>query len=566
MIQLRLAAHGQPLSTVPFESPVIQIGRDPVNDLVLPDEQVAPFHVTLRRRGQAVDLQARERPVTLLGPDGAREIERAHLLPPVCFRVGRFELHLEAVSAAVAGGGGSVAEAAASFAAAPTTVHTVTAPGSQGGTPPLALRLEPSGAPLLLSARSLRIGKAADNDLVIDDPFVSAHHCQVVQRGARHLLFDLGSRNGTFVNGVNVTMVVLESGQQVLVGTRELLVCGAAETRGHRRGAQRFHGMTSADPQMHALFERIDRVAPQDSTVLVLGETGTGKELVARALHAASARSGGPLVAVNCGAVSPQLIESELFGHERGAFTGATSRRRGVFEEASGGTLFLDEIGELPLAMQPKLLRVLETQRVRRVGGEQEVAVDVRVVAATHRHLVEEIHRGQFRLDLFHRLAVHALRLPPLRARAGDVALLIQELLREARVQRGPRSLAAGTLEALCRHPWPGNVRELRNAVSRALAEGGRELRYVDFLGQGEWTPEPCGMVLGEGEPGAGGAGGAGTVQAIRAGGRRLDDIEREAIQIELARQGGNRRKTAVALGVARSTLGDKLKKLGLGR
>jgi DNA-binding NtrC family response regulator len=556
MIQLRLAAQGQPLSTVPFEAPVIQIGRDPVNDLVLPDEQVAPFHVTLRRRGQTVEVLARERPVVLLGPEGAREVDRAQLAPPACFRVGRFEIVLERVGQSTDAGTAQVAERAGGFVAA-HTIHTVTAPGSQGGEapPPLVLRMEPSGTPLPLGPRTVRIGKAADNDLVVDDPFVSAHHCQVVQRGARHLLFDLGSRNGTFVNGVNVTAVVLEPGVQVVMGTHELTVMRASQARGAsagRRGPQRFHDMVSADPVMQSLFEKIDRVARTGDSVLVLGETGTGKELVARALHAASTRSAGPFVAVNCGAVST-LIENELFGHERGAYTGAASRHKGVFEQASGGTLFLDEIGELPVAMQPKLLRVLETGRLRRIGSEQ----DVPVVAATHRHLQDEIHRGHFRLDLYHRLDVHALWLPPLRARAGDVPLLIQEILRAERATRGLRQVRPETVEALCRYPWPGNVRELKHAVLRAMAAGERELRYADFMGQGEWTLKP--------ESGPGEVGGA-VGAAIKAGGRRLDDIEREAIQIELARQGGNRRKTAVALGVARSTLGDKLKRLGLGR
>src|SRR4051812_39326120 len=222
------------------------------------------------------------------------------------------------------------------------------------------------------------------------------------------------------------------------------------------------------DPALRAALARAALVAPTTTPVLVTGESGTGKELLARALHELGPNPGGPFVAVNCGALPRELAESELFGHERGAFTGAAARRAGWFEQASGGTLVLDEIGELPLELQPKLLRVLETSRLRRVGSAGETPVRVRVVAMTLRNLESEVRRGAFRGDLYYRLAGFHLTLPPLRQRAGDVPLLARHFLREIEPEVGPRELDADALAALEACDWPGNVRELRNVVRRA--------------------------------------------------------------------------------------------------
>ena len=250
------------------------------------------------------------------------------------------------------------------------------------------------------------------------------------------------------------------------------------------QGARVFHGIISSAPSMHMVFETVVRVAETDVPVLVRGDSGTGKELIARALHDESPRKDGPFIAVNCAALTPTLLEAELFGHTRGAFTGAVKDRAGLFEQADTGTLFLDEIAELPLEMQAKLLRVLETQEVVRVGGARPVKVDVRVIAATHQSLRDEVKKGRFREDLMYRMRVVPIFLPSLRERPGDVAILLDHFLRDHN-RRGPRRMGGyepDAMRALLDHPWPGNVRELKNVVAYAFAVGpGPRIRRADL-------------------------------------------------------------------------------------
>ena len=359
-------------------------------------------------------------------------------------------------------------------------------------------------------------------------------------------------------------------------------------------------GIIGTDPGLLRVVRAAARVAPTTVPVLVTGESGTGKELIARLLHDRGPTPGGPFVAVNCGTLSRELADSELFGHERGAFTGAHGRKRGWFEEADGGTLVLDEIGELPLELQPKLLRVLETGRVRRVGGNGDVSVKVRVVALTLRQLPREVARGAFRLDLYHRLAGFELTLPPLRARRGDVAPLTLHFLEQLRRELGPRVIDAAVLARLAAHDWPGNVRELQNVLRRAALVCPRQLEVAAL--NLPRPPSPAAVSLLDGdrpwearapalaEPGPpedgpqdGGADGpappddASTsaspvavandwpdgVLDIR--GLTFEEIERRVYRWALRQHGGSRRKAARALGVARSTFCDKVKRYGLG-
>jgi transcriptional regulator with GAF, ATPase, and Fis domain len=317
-------------------------------------------------------------------------------------------------------------------------------------------------------------------------------------------------------------------------------------------------GIVGEDPGLRAALARAVLVAPTTTPVLVTGESGTGKELVARALHELGPNPGGPFVAVNCGALPRELAESELFGHERGAFTGASGRRAGWFEEAAGGTLVLDEIGELSLDLQPKLLRVLESGRLRRVGGSGEVAARVRVVAMTLRDLEGEVQRRSFRADLYYRLAGICLRLPPLRERRGDIALLAAHFLREVGGELGPRQLEAAAMAALDTADWPGNVRELRNVIRRAaiLTRGHADGRITAELLE---LPPPAPFRLADA--------GSGTPpppppdDAIRIRGRRFDEIERDVYAWALRDSGGSRRRAARALAVARSTFCDKVRR-----
>jgi transcriptional regulator with AAA-type ATPase domain len=433
---------------------------------------------------------------------------------------------------------------------APGTTRVAGLGTSPGGGHDLALRIVGEERDVPLGVEPLLIGRDPDNDLVLDDPGVSADHCRVRRSGRRLLLEDRGSTNGTFLNGVRVFVGELRVGGRIAIGHTVLRLVGPATGAGLPLGsasAARF-AIIGRAPAVTRLIERIERVAPSRATVLIVGESGCGKELVARALHAAGDRPAGPFVVLNCAAITEQLAEAELFGHERGAFTGAVGRRPGVFEEAAGGTLFLDEIGDLPGGIQAKLLRALETGTVRRVGSAREVPVSVRVVAATHRALRDEVQAGRFRLDLFHRLAQVTLEVPPLRQRPGDIPLLCEHFLREAASEVGPRRLSPAAVTALAAAPWPGNVRELRNTILRAALFGGPVLGPEDFAAAG---------------PGGALAVPAGPL-AVPIDGRSFAEIEREIYERVLARHNCNRRAAALALDLPKSTFCERLVRLGI--
>lgn len=305
---------------------------------------------------------------------------------------------------------------------------------------------------------------------------------------------------------------------------------------------------------MRTLRERIAQAAPTDETVLIIGESGTGKELVARCVHAASRRSGRALVSLNCPALSPQLMESELFGHEKGAFTSADAPRVGRFELAEGGTILLDEITEIEQTLQAKLLRVLQERTYERVGSSESKRADVRVVATTNRDIRKEVAEGRFRQDLYYRLAVVPIVVPPLRERQEDVPLLVEHFRSQAaaRMQKGPCELESAALDLLCEYHWPGNVRELENLVTRAcVLSGGRAVEADDLR---PWLIGPDGALPQLGETSA--------ARSLVAG-TKLEDMERQLIEATLERYEGHRAKAAQALGIGIRTLSNKLRQYG---
>ena len=327
------------------------------------------------------------------------------------------------------------------------------------------------GARLVLPPHRVTIGAGRDADLRLNDATVSRAHAVIVPTDAGPLLVDCDSRNGTRVGGRRVPKVHLAPGLALTLGNVELLI------RAHRRRervsteAVGIEGMVIASPAMQRLASLTRRVAPLTATVLIHGETGTGKEGIARAIHDQGPRADGPYVVFDCGAVARTLVDAELFGHERGAFTGAEVARAGAFERADGGTLFLDEIGELPKDLQPKLLRVLEMREVRRLGSSETKLVDVRVVAATHRDLRAEVRAERFRADLYHRLVVLEMRVPPLRDRPEDIVAIAEVLSRDPAVTGGRTSgISQTALARLQSHAWPGNVRELVNVIRAGAA------------------------------------------------------------------------------------------------
>jgi DNA-binding NtrC family response regulator len=313
--------------------------------------------------------------------------------------------------------------------------------------------------------------------------------------------------------------------------------------------------IVGSGPGMQRVFETIAKVADTDLTVLVRGESGTGKELVAQELHQRGERKSRPLIAVNCAAINRELVESELFGHERGAFTGANVRRIGRFEAAHQGTIFLDEIGDMPLETQAKVLRVLEERKFERVGGGQTIEVDVRIVAATHRDLEAEVRRGNFRQDLYYRLKVIEVVLPPLRERVADLPSLVERFLTRIseRLGREKKTIEGDALAALAHYAWPGNVRELRNVVEQAaVLASGPSIRLVDLphLVASEKPSVNVGISAAES-----------FADAKR---RSIEDFERSYIQNALRDSGGNISKAAQAMGLARQSLQQKIRELGL--
>lgn len=316
----------------------------------------------------------------------------------------------------------------------------------------------------------LRVGTDPTNDIVLTDETISKHHFELSFSEDGPILRDLGSTNGTVVDGSRVGLIYLKKNSYIQAGQTTLrFVISDEDVEIELSRRTNFGRLLGHSPPMQAAFATLEKAAKTDSTVLILGESGTGKELAAQGLHEHSARKTGEFLIFDCGAASPSLIESQLFGHARGAFTGATDAKAGVVEAAQGGTLVLDEIGELPIELQPKLLRVLENRTIRRLGETRDRSIDVRFVACTNRNLNQEVEAGRFRQDLLYRLSVISVRLPPLRERPEEIPRLIRHFVNLLGGDSGAE-LPEPLLKLLLDHRWPGNVRELKNFVERYLA------------------------------------------------------------------------------------------------
>ena len=427
-----------------------------------------------------------------------------------------------------------------------------------------ALRHRDSGDEVVIPADGdvrLVVGKSAACDVVVPDPTVSRNHCTLERRNGVLFVRDASSRNGTYVNDRRVECIELAPGAELLIGSTRFLALGARQGR-----AEGFARLIGRDPAFVAAIEQARRVALTDVSVLIVGETGTGKELVAHAIHEASARARQPFVAVNCGTFPRELIASELFGHERGAFTGAVGEHDGVFVQADRGSLFLDEIGELPMGQQPHLLRALESRRVRRVGGAHEQAFDVRLIAATNRVAGLGSERGALRLDLYHRIATVQIELPPLRARRADIELLCDDVLADLGATHGHRVLSSASRRMLAAYRWPGNVRELRQTLTRGAALSREVIEPHHLFQPPPRRPTPAEQpVLAAGtrpRPTA-----VAKVQA-REGAPppplpRMESLERDLIADAIERH-GTLRAAAGAVGMPKSTFADRAHKLGL--
>jgi DNA-binding NtrC family response regulator len=441
-----------------------------------------------------------------------------------------------------------------------TDVHAVSRhaaeDGAVRGVPRITATAGPGvGRSFAMTGALATAGRHATNDLVLVDPRVSAVHLEMRRHGERVHVRDAGSTNGTWLGPHRVVEVELAQGGEIVVGDTRLRVDidGGAETAALSPDDV-FGELVGESSAMRELFATLGRIAPKNIGLLIQGETGTGKEEVARALHARSPRADKPFVVIDATSLPETLAESLLFGHEKGAFTGATDRRVGLFEAAHGGTVFLDEIGELPPALQAKFLRVLERQEFSRVGGNAGVKVDVRVIAATHRDLRNEIESGRFREDLYFRLAQLRVSIPPLRDRLEDIPILCRKLLAAIAADR-EIMIEQSAMTHLAAQPWPGNVRELRNVLARAAAlctDG--IIRRTDVAGEGygfRGTPEERTALDLSGK-------------FAPAKEHAVQRFESAYLAALMKRCGGNLSKAAREADLARHHLRDLLKKRGL--
>ncbi|MCC6751276.1 MAG: sigma 54-dependent Fis family transcriptional regulator [Deltaproteobacteria bacterium] len=422
-------------------------------------------------------------------------------------------------------------------------------------------------------------GRSIINDIPLSDKAISGTHFEIVGDDDGYRLVDLGSTNGTFVGDIRIKDVYLRPGTTFRAGHTELRFQPLNEVVEIQLSARdRFDCVLGGSVKMREIFATLEKIAPSDLTVMITGETGTGKELVARAIHNMSPRRSKPFQVLDCGAIPRDLIESTLFGHEKGSFTGAIGQHKGCFEQAHGGTIFLDEIGELDVGLQPKLLRVLENRELKRVGGDKTIKIDVRVLAATNRDLKVMVNQGTFREDLYFRLSVILVDNPPLRDRKEDIPQLVHHFLADVARRRGmSMNIAVDSMTALMGHNWPGNVRELRNVVERAasLCDGPTITRADLVFGRSGLSPAAEAASAAAAAAAGGGAavaGGGNFAASLLEPGvtfkdakqQVLDDFERLYLAKLLERNKGNITRSAHEAGLTRYHLRELLKRHNL--
>ncbi len=518
------------------------VGRGETCDVVVPDPEVSRAQCALRFDGKNWQLEDLSKKGTSVGGD---KLASGELPDGIDIAFGQwralFRLNNSGFSADATEVG--------------NTTELVNIADVQG-VPKLAAQIRVKGpnkdSVYRMSGDNFTIGKDESNDLALNQKFISNRHLKINRTGNRFHLIDQQSTNGTWLGNVRLFEADVPLYTALRIGEVDISIEPQASTS--RGVVNSYQGIIGNDASVTQLAELLERVAPSSAAIAVFGESGTGKELVARAIHNRSRRSEQPFIPVNCAAISRELIESELFGHEKGSFTGAAGAHRGAFEEANGGTLFLDEIGELPLEMQAKLLRALESGEIKRVGSARPMNVDVRIVAATNRDLLALARIGKFREDLYYRLCVVPVTLAPLRSRMSDLHALAEHFVKQFSPRGQNVRLSAGAIELLTTHHWPGNIRELRNVIHRALL-----LRRGDNIEPGDLSFDaPRG---GEKED-------AFFKLESVPDGKSLDDLlaiaEKVIVMGALEKHDGNRERAAKQLKMSRSVLFKRLKEWGL--
>lgn len=507
----------------------VRVGRSRENHIVLPDPNVSRYHAVIRKEEKQYLLEDKTGKGISVNHGTA---SRATLRHRDLIQIGSYRLFFDAKEAeellteTITRDPTLNLPRAVERAAARCRIVVLTGPDQ--------------GRKLTLENGLTKIGRGARNHLILSDPAISTVHLEIEFGAAGIQVRDMGSTNGTWIGGQRIQSSMVEIGSEIQVGQTRLKI--DFEEPAEPLVPPSLGRLIGGSPKMKEVYKWIQKGAKGDVAVLIQGETGCGKELVAQEIHRLSRRAQGPFITVDCSAIPKELMESELFGHEKGAFTTAISQRKGAFELVRGGTLFLDEIGELPLEMQPKLLRILEERTFKRVGGNEMLRSDFRIVAATNRWLDQEVLQGRFRQDLYFRLYVLPVFLPPLRERKEDIPMLVEHFLKGKSVRLAPE-----TVDKLMAHAWPGNVRELRNAVERGVVMmEGELLRPEDLLFF--QSPDRQGPAM------------SWEARDLSRTGS-LEEIEKQVIQRTLKAHQGDKKGAAQQLGIALSTLYEKLKR-----
>ena len=547
MAELKLLKNSEELMKFLMRKEMVTIGRSSQNDICLPDQNISRLHLTITRKNDNYIVTDKSTNGTFVN---SKRIYSHELKDDDEIKIGNWVIRFSTKDEAHE-------SETQIMGKEPTRIISYKPSRKELVLEKALIRFEKERSRIYPFKKGLvSIGKSKSNDIVLTDDYSSNFHAKIENRNGEFFLKDLGSTNGTFLNGQRIFETALPVNSLIEIGKTALKFYTESETRKITASKDtNFMGIISKNEAMREIFSLVSRVANSDSTVLVQGETGTGKELVARALHKLSARSNKPFITVNCGAISKDLIESELFGHEKGAFTSAHQQRQGAFEQANYGTIFLDEIGELPLELQPKLLRVLENKEIKKVGGNELIDIDVRVIAATNKNLPALVKSGKFREDLYYRLMIIPLEVPPLRDRPEDIPILAEFFLgKEGSDDKAKaKKISRQAVEVLKREKWGGNVRELKNVLSRAVIEC-----KSDTIEASDLSFSPSSLVeqtayefeLSEFKD-------TKTVKTLR-------DVEKDKIELELKKNAYSKQETAKALGISKSTLHEKMKKYNL--
>lgn len=533
MLDLIFKRGGKNLMRAALDNSTVTIGRAPENSIRLLDPEISRRHCRIEtKEGKKILLDLSRNGILLNG----REIREKEITAGDILTIGPWSIFVEEETSA---------RPMKTIVSSPVATRIIKYDAEDGNltTESIEISVRPAGGgkqKRSFTTAEVTIGQHPACEFSLKDSFVSKHHCKIINHDGVLKLMDLASTNGTFVDSVRVGKMTLGRRGSFKIGRTEIdcRILKTLEKIGRDRN-DRLGDMVGRSKSIRGVFRLIERVAPSDSSILITGESGTGKEVVAREIHNLSPRRKGPFVAINCGAMPASIIESQLFGHERGAFTGAVERMAGLFEQAKSGTLFLDEIAEMPLDLQTRLLRVLETKTVRRVGGREEIEVNARIIAATNRNLRRLVSEKKFREDLFFRLYIVPIEIPPLRGRLDDIKILADFFIGELSRGVGKTRLTEKALAKLSCHRWPGNVRELKNTIERALlfARKNRidagDLKFIPLFG---------------------------APTAVNS----LKESERSLISTTISESMGNLSKAARKLGVARTSLQKKIKRLAI--